>query len=554
MLVSVDIQDKHFGAKQLFNDLHLKLNKNEKVGLIGRNGTGKSTLFNLLNGSDDDYDGDIKFARDAILISTRQEHLNLDNISCIEYVLNELPDYKKLKYIIETYPNSMQNSPKKMNTYSDAIEQFSSLGYYNIESSVLQQLATYQITEVMAKAKLGQLSGGQKRFIEIVKIAHSKADLALIDEPTNHMDFLAKKSFIKWMQDAHNITILVITHDRDVLREVDKIIEIKDSKVFEFKGNYDAYLRQNRVTTVNQIGDFETAQRTLLNLRRQILSARSKKMAAPPDTAKKFRIMEDRLQRQYNSLQAKSDKPSFWIDQENVTQMPTKISERYHKYKAKNIRVGKVNTESKTAVMPIIEISNLSLGYSQPIFSDISFSLNEAGRIRLHGRNGSGKTTLVNCILSEAHLKENTVKLFQGKIEIRPKLKIGVYEQEISKKYLNLPLEQAIERLYLDRKLSISHQKINKLMSDYLFDTVIDAKTSLLKLSGGQKARFQLINMLANDPQLLILDEPTNHLDLPSIEELENSLITYPGAIIFISHDGYFVNKFNHSTIQIGTF
>jgi ATPase subunit of ABC transporter with duplicated ATPase domains len=520
MLVSANIKDKHFGAKQLFNDLRLSLNRDEKIGFIGRNGTGKSTLFNLLNGSDKDYDGDIRFAKDVIVISTRQEHLGVGNISCIEYILNELPDYKRLKHIIDTYPNSMQNNPKKMNAYSDALEQFSSLGYYNIESSVFQQLATYQISENMAKAKLNELSGGQKRFIELVKIAHSKADLALIDEPTNHMDFLAKQSFIKWLQDAHNITVLVITHDRDVLREVDKIIEIKDDKIFEFKGNYDAYLKQNRVATFNQIGDFETAQRTLSNLRRQIISARSKKLAAPPDTAKKFRIMEDRLQRQYNILQASYEKPSFWIDQENVAQMPNKVSERYHKYKAKNIIVGKVKSEPKVAVLPIVEINNLSLGYRHPIFTDVNFSIKESGRIRLHGRNGAGKTTLVNYILSKADLKEETAKLYQGKIEIRPKLKIGVYEQELSEKYFNLPLDQAIERLYLDKNLSISHQRINQLMSDYLFDPIIDAKTSLIKLSGGQKAKFQLINMLANDPQLLILDEPTNHLDLPSIVNL----------------------------------
>jgi len=552
MLVKAEINDKHFGAKQLFSGLHLSLNKNEKVGLIGRNGTGKSTLFNLLSGFDKDYDGDISFAKDVISISTRQEHLGLEAYSCLEYILNELPSYTKLKHIIDTYPSSMQTSQNKMNAYSDALEQFSSLGYYTVEDSVVQQLASYQITEKMARGALDQLSGGQKRFVELVKIAHAKVDLALIDEPTNHMDYYAKQTFIKWLQDVHNMAILVITHDRDVLREVDRIIELKDSQAYEFKGNYDAYLKQNRVSTVGQIGDYETAQRTLSNLRRQVISARTKKLAAPPDTAKKFRIMEDRLQRQYDKLEAAVTKPSFWVDKENITQMPSKVSESYHKYKAKNIRIGKVSLNEKGAVLPLIDVQKLSLGYASPLFKDVNFALKESGRLRLHGRNGAGKTTLVNSILATAGLRDASANIYEGKISLRPKLAIGVYEQEISPKYLEMPLELAIERLYLDRNLSISNQRIRQLMSDYLFDPIIDAKTTLIKLSGGQKARFQLINMLANDPQALILDEPTNHLDLPSIEELENALSTYRGAIIFISHDGYFVNKFEHQTIQIG--
>ena len=141
--------------------------------------------------------------------------------------------------------------------------------------------------------------------------------------------------------------------------------------------------------------------------------------------------------------------------------------------------------------------------------------------------------------------------LYSGDIFLDPQVRIGVYGQEIDEKYLADPLEKAIEKLYMSRDLSISDTKIRQLLADYLF-TDADRMTPLARLSGGQKARFQIIAMLANDPQLLVLDEPTNHLDLPSIEELETALAKYSGAILYVSHDNYFRKKLGGKVVQIG--
>jgi ATPase subunit of ABC transporter with duplicated ATPase domains len=141
--------------------------------------------------------------------------------------------------------------------------------------------------------------------------------------------------------------------------------------------------------------------------------------------------------------------------------------------------------------------------------------------------------------------------MFSGDITIDKHVRVGVYEQEVSPTYFDLPLEEAIERMYLDRDLPISTTKIRGLMSDYLF-TEGDGHVPLSRLSGGQKARFQVISMLANDPQLLILDEPTNHLDLPSIEELETALAKYAGAVLYVSHDGYFRDALGGDVLQVG--
>ena len=508
----------------------------------------------MLAGDDTEFDGDIKKARNTIIISTRQEHHDQLKTPVIDYILSELPNYTKLKHIIDTYPQHMGTSQTKMNAYSDALEQFSSLGYYTIEDSVLQQLATYQIDESKARSALGNLSGGQKRFVELVKIAHAGADLALIDEPTNHMDYVAKEAFVKWLSDVSGLTILVITHDRDVLKHVDRIIDIRDGQAYSYKGNYDAYLKQNSTGTVSAIQSYEIAQATMENIRKQIVYARRMKAGASTAGGKKnpFVVMEERLTKELRKLEAAHPKPNFWVDRESINQMHSKTVASYDKYKAKNIRIGTVTTTNRGAQLPIVDVHDLSLGYEAPLFTDVSFQLSEGGRVRLHGRNGAGKTTLIKSIVAAASGDKGVTKCFAGYIDVQPKLTIGMYEQEITENYLDLPLGTALERLYLDQGLSISDQRIRQLMGDYLFDPITDAKLPLRTLSGGQKARFQLIAMLSNHPQLLILDEPTNHLDLPSIEELENALHSYVGAIIFVSHDGYFVNGFEHETINIG--
>jgi ATPase subunit of ABC transporter with duplicated ATPase domains len=192
-----------------------------------------------------------------------------------------------------------------------------------------------------------------------------------------------------------------------------------------------------------------------------------------------------------------------------------------------------------------VSARGLSLGYDAPLFSGVDIDLREGEAVELRGRNGAGKTTLIKALLGGT-----SMTTFAGELHLDPHTRYGVYEQEISPAYFDLTLEDAIERLYLDRGLPINVTKVRGLMHDYLFEDG-DGRIPLRLLSGGQKARFQLISLLANDPQLLILDEPTNHLDLPSIEELETALLKYSGAIMYVSHDGYFRDKIDGTVITL---
>jgi ATPase subunit of ABC transporter with duplicated ATPase domains len=377
---------------------------------------------------------------------------------------------------------------------------------------------------------------------------HSDAHLALVDEPTNHMDYVAKAQFIDWMRDARE-AMLVITHDRDVLNEVDRIIELKDGESVSYKGNYDAYLKQNAVSTGSQMNEFEMIEKRIANLKVKVLDyQRLKEKSRNPGTIQKFKRLEEVSRKELAELQAK-EKPTFWIDKESAANLNYKVANQYDKFKAKNIRMNLKSEESRSKHV-LVNVKDLSLGYGDaPLFKGINIDLREGEALEIRGRNGAGKTTLIKALLAAP--TENGIVKFSGDITLDKNIRIGVYEQEVRPTYFALTLQDAIEKMYLDRGLSISTSKIRSLLSDYLF-TEGDGHVPLSKLSGGQKARFQVISMLADDPQLLILDEPTNHLDLPSIEELETALTKYSGAIVFVSHDGYFRDAIGGDVVQIG--
>lgn len=547
MILNVDIQSKTIGNKQLFKDLAFNVETSARVALIGRNGVGKTTLFNILNGTDQDYNGSVQTKRGLRIVSTAQEHHSVGDETVVSYILRNLPEYEKLKHIIDTYPETMGDDLRKIEVYSEALERFGTLEYYDVENEILQTLQDYQITNDMANAPLNRLSGGQKRFVELVRIEHSHAELALIDEPTNHMDYIAKQAFIEWLKAAKQ-TVLVITHDRDVLKYVDRVIEIKDGKAVAFKGNYEAYLKQNATSTATKMHDYEIGLKTLENLHKQIQSVRAKK-ASTGKTPNPFIPLEKRLLKERDELEAKLQKPNFWIDRESAENMGKKVSDNYDKYKAKNIKIGKA--QSGGQAHELLRLDDLQLGYNaQPLFKPINLVLQHGERTQLVGRNGVGKTTLVRAILA-ASKGQKPSTLLSGSVIANNKLQLSVYDQEINPALMPLTLSEAIAQIYYELEIPTSEEAVMRIMGDYLFNPHHDGRLRIEQLSGGQKARLQIIKMLANNPNLLILDEPTNHLDLPSIEELENALMKYHGALLYVSHDSYFAENLGGDRLEL---
>ena len=550
MIADIHITEKSFGDKTLMKDVKFSVDDGEKVGVVGRNGVGKSTLFGILSGKDTDYTGEVIFRRGITVATTAQEHHGLGDQTVMSYILGGLPEYSKLKKIIDEYPLTMGDNMRKIEEYTQALERFDQKGFYQVEEKIERELSNFQL-EGFGDRKISSLSGGQKRLVEIVKIMHSEAHLALIDEPTNHMDYVAKQQFIDWMNSQPHQAMLIITHDRDVLEQVDRIVEIKDGQAVSYRGNYDAYLKQNAQATTAGMNNFEQIEKRIVNLKQKVLDyQRLKEKSRNPGTIQKFKRLENEARAELEEL-SEMEKPTFWIDKESVGQLDYKSAERYGKFKSRNIRLSMKDASSRSQHV-LVRAENVAVGIDERIlFEDVNIDLREGEAIEIRGRNGAGKTTLIRMILASGKSFDDGPILYSGDIFLDPQVRIGVYEQEIDERYLSDPLEKAIEKLYMSRDLSISDTKIRQLLADYLF-TDADRMTPLARLSGGQKARFQIIAMLANDPQLLILDEPTNHLDLPSIEELETALAKYSGAIIYVSHDNYFREKLGGKVVQIG--
>ena len=550
MIADIHITEKSFGDKTLMKDVKFSVDDGEKVGVVGRNGVGKSTLFGILSGKDTDYTGEVIFRRGITVATTAQEHHSLGEQTVMSYILGGLPEYSKLKKIIDEYPLTMGDNMRKIEEYTQALERFDQKGFYQVEEKIERELSNFQL-DGYGNRKISSLSGGQKRLVEIVKIMHSEAHLALIDEPTNHMDYVAKQQFIDWINSQPHQAMLIITHDRDVLGQVDRIVEIKDGQAVSYRGNYDAYLKQNAQATTAGMNNFEQIEKRIVNLKQKVLDyQRLKEKSRNPGTIQKFKRLENEARAELEEL-SEMEKPTFWIDKESASQLDYKSAERYGKFKSRNIRLSMKDASSRSQHV-LVRAENVAVGIGERIlFEDVNIDLREGEAIEIRGRNGAGKTTLIRMILASGKSFDGGPVLYSGDIFLDPQVRIGVYEQEIDERYLSDPLEKAIEKLYMSRDLSISDTKIRQLLADYLF-TDADRMTPLARLSGGQKARFQIIAMLANDPQLLILDEPTNHLDLPSIEELETALAKYSGAILYVSHDNYFREKLGGKVVQIG--
>lgn len=547
MLATIDIEQKIIGNKHLFANLQLTIADNEKLAIIGRNGVGKTTLFHMLTGEDKDYTGSITFRTNTQIVATRQEHHDVGEQTVIAYILQNLPEYAALEHIMATYPDTMGDHLGKITQYSEALERFAVLDYYTVEDRVRRRLADYQLEDTADKP-LHNLSGGQKRFVELLRVEYSNADLALIDEPTNHMDYVAKDAFLQWFS-ACKYAVVVITHDRDLLQQVQRVIEINDQHALAFSGNYSAYLRQNAMQTAANLNEYDTVQRRIENIRKQIQTARSKKArwSGTADKKNPFVVIETKLTKELNILEAQ-ERPSFWIDQESVSGLQPKAEASYQKHKAKTIHIQRLTQGEEQR--DLLMLDEVQVGYDKPLFGPISLQVQTGDRLHIIGRNGTGKTTLVKTIMNSLEDTRPTT-LLHGKIIADSKLRINTYEQELASGLLDLTLGQAIEEIYTSFGLPVNTERIMRILSAYLFDPYADRDQPVRTLSGGQKARLQLMKLFANEPNLVILDEPTNHLDLPSIEELEAALMQYSGALLYISHDSYLSNHLGGTKLTI---
>lgn len=500
--LSVENLSKHYGENLLFENVNFGIEKGQKVALIAKNGTGKTTLLNILMGKDIADGGKVTLRGDIQVAYLPQVFDTGDNISVFDAVFDM--NNAQIK-AIKAYEAAMRlveenDTEAHRNTLQQAIDDMDTAKAWDFEAKakeVLHRLAVEDYFKSMT-----ELSGGQRKKVALAKILLSQADFIIMDEPTNHLDI----EMIEWLETyltTANTTLLMVTHDRFFLDKVcDEIIELDASGVYRYKGKYNYFLEKKQERMANMAAEMEKTR----NLYRKELEW----MRATP--------------------QARSTKAKARIDNfENIKQKlsgPKESSD--HSFAVKTERIGN----------KILEINNLDFSYGeQPIVTDFSYIFKKGERCGVIGRNGSGKTTLLRLIVNE--LKPNA-----GKITFGSTIVTGYYSQDEvhslneGKRVIDIVKEHAeMVRMSGGNLISAS-----VFLKHFGFDYNLQY-TYYEKLSGGQRRKLHLLLVLLKNPNFLILDEPTNDFDIDTLNLLEDFLLHFEGCLLIVSHDRWFMDK-----------
>lgn len=493
--LSVENISKSYGERILFDNVSFGINKDQKIAFIAKNGSGKTTIMNMINGLDEPDTGQVVIRKEIKMAFLSQNNNLQDELTIEENIFAS--DNEILK-VIERYEKALEN-PNDEEAYQRAFDDMDRHNAWDFETQFKQILYKLKLEDLKMKVK--NMSGGQKKRLSLAIILISKPDLLILDEPTNHLDL----EMIEWLEDyfaKENITLFMVTHDRFFLERVcNEIIELDNGKIYQYKGNYSYYLEKKEERLASENASIDKAQNLFVKelawMRRQPKARTTKSKSRQDDFYKIKEVAESRRK-------------------ENVVELEINME-----------RMG-----SK-----IIEMVKLNKNFpDRTILKDFSYSFQRGERIGIIGKNGTGKSTFLN-ILTQ------TIQPDSGKVIIGDTIKIGYYTQsginpKPGQKVIDIIKEYG-EYIPLTKGKIIS---ASQLLERFLFD----AKKQydfVEKLSGGELKRLYLCTVLIQNPNFLILDEPTNDLDIVTLNVLESFLLDYPGCLLVVSHDRYFMDK-----------
>ncbi len=494
-LLSVENIAKSFGARTLFENVSFGINQGQKVAFVAKNGTGKTTILNIITGKDFPDNGQVVMRKGIRMEFLSQEPSLQEQLTIEENIFASDNDILK---VIEQYEKALQN-PENEEEYQKAFEQMDIHNAWDFETQYKQILFRLKLEDVKLKVK--NLSGGQRKRLALAMVLINKPDLLILDEPTNHLDL----EMIEWLEDyfaKESITLFMVTHDRFFLERVcNEIIELDNEKIYQYKGNYSYYLqkKEERIAIEN----------------------------ASVDKAKNLYVKElDWMRRQpkARTTKSKSRQDDFYV-----------IKEKAHSRRKEHQLELEINMERMGS--KIIEMHNVSLAFNtKTILKNFSYTFNRGERIGIIGKNGTGKSTFLN-ILTRNQQPD------AGKVIIGETIKVGYYTQsgiqpKREQKVIDV-IKEFGEYIPLTKGRSISAAQ---LLERFLFDRK-KQYDYVEKLSGGELKRLYLCTVLIQNPNFLILDEPTNDLDIVTLNVLENFLLDYPGCLLVVSHDRYFMDK-----------
>ncbi|MBP1925789.1 ATPase subunit of ABC transporter with duplicated ATPase domains [Sedimentibacter acidaminivorans] len=500
---------KLYGVDKIFENVTFDVKTKDKIGLVGRNGTGKTTLMKILAGYENFQGGQIN-KRKGLVIGYLEQIPNYEDVNTVADVLNKafqtLYDIKKEMENLEmTFDclarDELESAVKK---YSFLHDSYEIAGGYDTKEKLNKILSGLDINEEMQKREFNTLSGGEKTRVILGKILLENPDLLLLDEPSNHLDIKS----VEWLEEylsSYEGTIVIVSHDRYFLdRVANKIIELESDGVQIYNGGYSKYVAEKELRFLQAMKEYESQQKKIKKMEEQI---------------QRYRIWgemrdSDKMYKRAKELEKRLEK----ID---------KINKPIVDKKKANFEISGVERTGKE----VIKLSNISKSYGRKkLFSDVNFNLFYSDSMCILGENGTGKSTILKIIIDE-------IKSDGGEVKIGSNVKIGYLPQEVSFDREDISIVDYFSYYY-----SISLGEARKELASILF-TGDDVYKHISTLSGGEKSRLKLGMLIYEKVNTLILDEPTNHLDIDSREILEENLINYDGTILFVSHDRYFVDK-----------
>jgi ATP-binding cassette subfamily F protein uup len=485
---------KSFGNLLLFENISFSIHKNQKLALIAKNGAGKTSLLNILAGKDTADNGKITLKNDITIGYLEQDPYVDDNKTVLEEVFTSS---NKIVNTIKDYNNAIKNDDKEL--LQTVMEQMDSLNAWDYEVKVKQILAELKITEY--DVKIGQLSGGQKKRVALANVLINKPDILILDEPTNHLDL----DMIEWLENFlmnMKSSLLMVTHDRYFLDCVcSDIIELDDKKMYHYKGNYSYFLEKRDARIHNFNSEVDKARNIL---KRELVWMNTSPRA--------------------RTTKSKSRIEAFY-DIESAAA-----------FKKRDVKV-KIDVNSARLGKKVLVLNYINKNFGDNvIIKDFNYTFSKNEKIGIIGKNGTGKTTLLNIITQD-------LKYDSGKYELGETVVFGYYRQEIMKfkpehRVIDVIKEIAeVVTLGDGKKFSAS-----QFLQYFLFTPEMQY-TKVEKLSGGEKRRLYLMTVLMQNPNFLILDEPTNDLDILTLNVLEDYLMNFPGCLLIVSHDRYFMDK-----------